>query len=115
MTLGKRAPVMPPQDPSRTPQLLSVVHTHRVNAPGRQAVDAEAISAMVAPGTVQVVAIAEVQPDMGAALGCPEEDQITGPQQAMVAGANRYRLAEALLLVGIPGQPNPDRGKGSLH
>ena len=74
-----------------------------------------AIAAVLLARTVQVAPSPQIQPHMGAALGPPKEDQISGPQQAVATGCHRHRLAEALLLVGIPGDPNAGGEIGRAH
>ena len=56
-----------------------------------------------------------MQAHVGAALGAAEEDQIPGLQAMGDAAVYGYRLAEALLEIGIAGQPDPLGGIGALH
>ena len=62
-----------------------------------------------------VAAIAEVEPHMGATPACAKKQKISQAQQAVIVGQSGNRLAEPLLLVGIPRNPNALAGEGHLH
>ena len=90
-------------DTASPPQLGSVVHGHRVEVPGVEAVDADAVAAMFNARAVHVAALSEVDADVAAALRGAEEDQITGAQFMHIVRLHRQRLAEPFLLIGISG------------
>lgn len=88
-------------------QFRSVVNADRIDQLGIQTIDTQAIAAVLPARTMQVAALPEIEPHMGAALGATKKDQIAGTQQAIATGRHRNGLAEALLLVGIPRDPDP--------
>ena len=100
--------------PAGTAQLGAVVGADGILQLGIEAVDAQAITTVLAAGAVQVAATTQVQAHMRAALRPAKEDQIAGAQQGVLAGAHRHRLAEALLLVGVAGDPDTGSGEGGL-
>ena len=89
--------------------------SHRVRVVGRQIVDPQPIAAVFTARAVQIAPIAQVQAHMGAALGRAKEDQVPGPERVQHPGAHGHRLAEPLLQVGVPGDPDPGSGKSPLH
>ena len=84
-------------------QFIAVVTGHRISVSGGEVVDAEAIAPVLTPRTVQIVAVSQMQPHMGAALRGAEEDQISRLQQIGLPDPPRHRAAEALLQVGVAG------------
>ena len=90
-------------DAASPPQLGSVVHGYRVEVPGVEAVDADAVAAMFNARAVHVAALSEVDADVGAALRGAEENQIASAQSRYIVRLNRQRLAELFLLIGISG------------
>ena len=87
---------------------------HRIVVAGMEIIDADAVAAVVAARTVEITAAAQMQAHMGAATRGAEEDQITGFQQARFPHPHGHRPAEALLEIGIPGQPDACGGMGGL-
>ena len=88
---------------------------HRVAVVGIEVIDAQPVAAMLPPRAVEIATPIQMQPHMGAALGSAEEDQVPRRQQLRLPGMHRHRVAEALLQVGIPGEPDAGAGKGGLH
>ena len=62
-----------------------------------------------------VAALAEMEPHMGATPACAKKQQISRAQQAVIVGESSNWLAEPLLLIGIPRNPNGLAGEGHLH
>ena len=106
--------IMAANYPPGPAKLGPVMTGHRVEIQRAQAVDADAIAAMLNPRAVDVAALSEMDADMGAALWPPEEDQVSGNQLLHIIRLHRDGVAEPLLLVGIPGQPDPRARKGCL-
>jgi hypothetical protein len=52
---------------------------------------------------------------VAATLGVAKKDQISGGQQTKAAGINSYGITEALLLIGIPWNPNTKISKQTLN
>jgi hypothetical protein len=80
-----------------------------------QIVHPQSIAAMLTAGTVQIAALAQMQPHMGAALRRPEENQVATLQKMYNVRTHCHRLTEAFLKVGIPRQPDARLGIGPLN
>ena len=100
--------------PTGAAQLLAIVNADGIDQLTIQAVHAQAITAMLPARAVQVAALPEVQPDMGAALGASKKDQVARAQLAVATRGDRHGLAEPLLLVGVPRNPHTSGGIGGL-
>jgi hypothetical protein len=65
------------------------------------AVNANAVAAVLLPRTVHVATLSQVNGHMGAALYRAKKQQISRPQQLIIPGADRHRAAKPFLLVSI--------------
>ena len=106
---------MAARHPASSAKFGSVVAGHGVLVRGMDAVDANAVAAVLLPRTVQVATLCQVNGHMGAALCRAEKQQISRAQQLIIPGADRHRAAKPFLLVSISRQPDALAGKGGLH
>ncbi len=105
------APLLPPphsllppppiasDHPTRAAQLLGIGVTDGIGGVG-EGVDADAVATLGFAGTVDVVAVAEMQSDMGGFFGSAKENQVTDRQLFQCD-----RLHKSFLLIGIPRRP----------
>ena len=101
--------------PASPPQGEAVVGGHWIAVAGVEIIHPQAIATVLLARTVEIPTAPQVKAHMGAALWRAEEDQIPRLQQAGLAGLHGDGPAEALLQIGIPGQPDSCVGKGRLQ
>ncbi len=92
---------MAARHPAGSSKFRSVVAGHGILVRGMDAVDANAVAAVLLPRTVHVATLSQVNGYMGAALCHAEKQQISRAQQLIIPGAYRHRAAKPFLLVSI--------------
>ena len=100
--------------PAGTTKLAAVMTGDWVRVIGMDAVDPNAVAAMILPRAMAVAATAEMDPNVGATLRGPEEKEVSRLQQLVVAGLHRNRSAKAFLLIGVSGDPDALASKRCL-
>ena len=97
-----------------TTKLAAVMTGDWVRVIGMDAVDPNAVATMILPRAMAVAATAKVDPDVGATLRGPEEEEVSRFQQLVVAGLHRNWSAKAFLLIGVSGDPDTLASKRCL-